>query len=233
VELTELNKFNLEDIEDRYTYNGKAVPRVTSIISKMISEDYLMGWSNYLGFKRQKYKDVIERAATYGTNTHLGLEMFLKNKEIPKDAPLVTLNGFKKWWGVINSDNDIKILGQECKLSCPWFGGTYDLLLSINGYTYLVDFKTSNHLSYKYCLQLSAYNYMLNYNNICNLSGIIILQLDKNIPSFKEFVLDFSNNNHKSFFELCEHTFLSLVYSYYHICKVEKDYKEISKGMYD
>lgn len=229
MELKDLNSLKLPNVEDRYTYNGNSVPRVTSIISKMISEDYLMGWSNYLGFKRQKYKDVIERAANYGTKTHLALEMFLKNKDIPKDAPLTTLNGFKKWWGIINSSNDIQILGQECKLSCPWFGGTYDLLITINGLVYLVDFKTSNHLSYKYCLQLAAYNYMLKYNKICKLSGIIILQLDKETPSFKEFVLDFSNFNHKSFFDFCEHTFLSLVYSYYYIINTEEWYTEISK----
>ena len=229
MELKDLNSFKLINLEDRYTYNNHPVPRVTSIISKMISEDYLMGWSNYLGFKRQKYKDVIERAANYGTKTHLALEMFLKNKEIPKDAPLTTLIGFKKWWSIINSNNNIQVLGQECKLSCPWFGGTYDLLLSIDGLIYLVDFKTSNHLSYKYCLQLAAYNYMLKYNNLYNLSGIIILQLDKNSPSFKEFVLNFSNENHKKFFDFCEHTFLSLVYSYYHIMKTEEYYNTISK----
>lgn len=231
MELAELDSFTLTNIEDRYIYNNHPVPRVTSIISKMISEEYLMGWSNYLGFKRQKYKDVIERAANYGTKTHLALEMFLKNKEIPKDAPLTTLKGFKKWWGIINSNNKVNILGQECKLSCPWFGGTYDLLITINDLVYLVDFKTSNHLSYKYCLQLSAYNYMLKYNKICKLNGIILLQLDKETPSFKEFILDLSNKKQKQFFDLCEHTFLSLVYSYYHINKVEEEYKTISKGI--
>ena len=41
----------------------------------------------------------------------------------------------------------------EETITCPYFGGTYDFLVEINGRNWLIDFKTSNHIGYKYnCL---------------------------------------------------------------------------------
>jgi hypothetical protein len=229
MELQDLNKIKLGLSEKRYLYNGISVPRVTNILSKTIHEDYLMQWSNSLGFKRKGYSATLKSSADYGTKTHNAVENYLKGLPITEDTPINPINGFINWWNIINLNNKVTILGQECKLVCPWFGGTYDMLIEINGAIYLVDFKTSNHLSYKYCLQLAAYNYMLKLNGITNLAGIIILQLKKDVPDFNEFVLNFDNPNHTSFFNFCENTFLSLVYSYYHILEAERLYKKLAE----
>ena len=45
--------------------------------------------------------------------------------------------------------------------------------------------------------------------------GCLVLLLDKQSPKFSEYVLDFSNDEHKKFIEECEETFMSLVYSFY------------------
>lgn len=227
--MEDLEKINSGLHSGAYVYNGIQVPRVTNILSKTIHEDYLLQWANSLGFKRKGYKQTVGAAADYGSKTHAGLELFLRGLPIPDGTPTNPINGFMKWWNMIKSSNNVTILGQECVLTCPWFGGTYDMLLEINGKVYLVDFKTSNHLSYKYCLQLAAYNYMLKFNNIANISGIIILQLKKDMPDFNEFVLDFTNPNHANYFNFCEHTFLSLVYSYYHILEAERMYKTLGE----
>jgi hypothetical protein len=68
---------------------------------------------------------------------------------------------------------------------------------------------------------------MLKFNKLENISGIIILQLRKEYPDFNEFVLDFDNPKHMGFFNFCEETFLSLVYSYYHILETERLYKSL------
>lgn len=211
--------------EPRYLYNGIPVPRVTEIISKMIHEDYLMRWANSLGFKRKSYKTEVDGAAKYGSSVHDSIDGYLDGKEMDPFAPKNPTNAFLKWWKQINDGNHVEILGKEFALTCPWFGGTYDLLLKINGRIFVVDFKTSNHLSYKYCLQLSAYRYMLRLGKICEPDGIIILQLRKDIPDFNEVVLDFSNKQHLDLINHCENTFLSLTYSYYHILEAERLYK--------
>ena len=209
---------------DRYTYNGKNVPRVTEVISKMINEEKIINWANCLGFKKKRYRDALEEAANFGTRVHSGIEYYLKGEKLPLDTPKTPMNSFKEWWKSINNGNTITILGQEQKLICKWYGGTYDCLLDINGRIFLVDFKTSNYVTYKYYLQLAAYSKVLREEKNINIDGVIILQIDKYKLKYREYVLDFNIPEHKSYFYLCERTFLSLLYSYYHISYLEENF---------
>lgn len=225
--------------DSSYEYNGIVVPRTTHILSSMLHEEYLMQWANTIGlYKRKKYIDEREKAAYIGTCAHELIEDYMNNNtyDINKfnirdinEYNMVknAIESYELWYNTIIQDNIVEILGMEQRLSCPWFGGTYDMLIKINGKVYLVDFKTSNHISYKYCLQVAAYKFMLNnYYNI-RIDGAIILQLDKKSISFEEYVLDFSNNKHNEFINLCTETYLSLVYGYYNRLKVEQMYKTI------
>lgn len=209
---------------DRYIYNGKNVPRVTEVISKMINEEKIINWANCLGFRKKRYRDALEEAANFGTRVHSGIEYYLKGEKLPLDTPKTPMNSFKEWWKSINNGNTITVLGQEQKLTCEWYGGTYDCLLDINGRIFLVDFKTSNHVTYKYYLQLAAYSKVLREEKNINIDGVIILQIDKYKLKYREYVLDFNIPEHKSYFDLCERTFLSLLYSYYHISYLEENF---------
>lgn len=210
--------------EKKYFHNGIPVPRVTEIISKMISEEYLLYWANGLGFKHQSYKKTIEAAADLGSLTHDLIHRFLTDKPSPTNN--IPYLAFRKWWMDINASNEVKVIGAEQELTCPYFGGTYDLLIEINGLLYLVDFKTSNHVSYKYFLQLAAYKYMLELQGY-NIAGCIILQLDKKEIKYTEYPLVFSNKDHFEYIQRSLHTFLSLVYSYYNIYQCETMYNNI------
>lgn len=225
--------FNFTDVDNLefeytdqsiYTYKGVKVPRVTVILSKMIHEDFLMYWSNNLGLKHKHYKSVLDEAARLGSKAHKGFEMFIKEGEVREDAPFFPMKAFLSWWNTIRENNKVEVLGQEHPLVCPYYGGTYDLLLSINGKKWLVDFKTSNKVTYKYFLQLAAYNMILRDYESTNLSGVMILQVEKNRPIYHEYFLDFDNPNQKAYFDVCERTFLSLLYGYYHITYLEKGF---------
>lgn len=225
-----------------YLYNGRKVPRVTEILSKMIHEEGLMNWSNYLGlYKRTKLKDELNRACSIGTVSHDNIEYYINHSIVDKLniqksvnnralIPIVNnvIESFKLWWEDI-SKNKIDIIGIENQLICKWYGGTYDLLISINGKIYLVDFKTSNHITYKYFLQLAAYRYILNAQDF-KISGCIILQLDKNTPKFDEYYLNLDIPKYYNFMKMCTNTFLSLVYGYYNINTAEKEYNSIFKS---
>jgi len=232
-----MNNFDLKDLEllgldfnseeNRYIYNNVPVPRVTAILSKTIHEDHLMVWANKIGYKHQNYTQVLQAAAEIGNKTHKSIENYLRSGvEEPDFIPFLS---FKSWWDLINKDNKISIIGMEEKLICQWFGGTYDCLLNISGSIYLIDFKSSNHISYKYFLQLSAYMYMLNLKGV-RVDGCLILQLSKYKISFKEYILDFKNSDHYNFINDCIHTFSSLVYSYYRIHYTENLYTKIFKN---
>ena len=223
--------------EDRYFYNNNPVPRVTELLSE-IHEEYLMLWANSLGFRRRRYKDELEMAAYIGTNVHEFIEQFLIKKEFNELTRVDTeyfvkinnaVNSFIMWYSDVSKNNNIEILGMEQKLVCPWFGGTYDVLLKINGKIYLGDFKTSNHVGYKYFLQLTAYKYMLEYYYNTKIDGCLILQLDKNCVAYEEYFLDFSNIEHLNFINQCTTTFLSLVYTYYNKLQTIDMYKNIFK----
>lgn len=222
--------------ETPYIYENCYVPRVTSILSSMLHEDYLMNWSNYIGlYKHKKYKDVLNLSADVGTYTHQAIENYLQNG-ISLDISTVpvcmqqevynTFHSFLMWWDIILQHN-IKILKEEYPLVCKYFGGTLDLLLEIDGKIYIVDFKTSNHLSYKYFLQLSAYRYMLRVNENIEVDGVIILQLSKTNHNFNEQILVFENTDHLQYMNACEQCFLSLVYAFYNRYYVENTYKSI------
>ena len=220
-------EFQISEASPMYQFNGNTVPRVTAVISNMIHEDSLMGWACGLGFKHISYNKVIKEACDYGIRTHHGIEIFLQENRIDEHAPQNSLNAFISWWNTLISNNIVQILGQEIPVVCQYYGGTYDLLVSINGEPWLVDFKTSNHVTYKYFLQLAAYNKVIRDEQKLNLRGAVILQLSKEAPIYTEYVLDFMNPNHKAYIENCERTFMSLLYSYYHIKYLEGEFKNV------
>jgi len=203
------------------------VPRVTEILSSMMHSDALMYWANNLGFQGIKYKTALNRAANIGTEAHNTIERFLRGKLSVMETENIPFKGFYLWYNnLIQLGYNVDIVGLEVRLSCKWFGGTYDMLIKINNKLFLVDFKTSNHVTEKYFLQLAAYRYMLALKGIF-IDGVIVLQLSKDSPGYNEYLLDESIYEHKLFMENCTRTFLSLVYAYYNIYYIKKEFKAL------
>ena len=191
----------------RYHINGRGIPSVTEILS-FVDNDGLISWANRIGRQGLNNKDVANKAAEFGTMVHESIEMYLKKKPIENEN--VCLDAFKEC-------HRVKVLGQEQSLFCEYFAGTYDLLISIDDKPYLIDFKTSNHVGYKYFMQLAAYRYLLYSQKDINIEGCIILQFDKQNPRYREFNLTFSNPYDYEFIENCHRAFFGLVYTYYNI----------------
>lgn len=229
---------NSKEFENRYIYEKMNIPRTTEILSSMLHEEYLMTWSNSLGFKRIGYKAYLREAADKGTYTHHSIEKFLIDKvepdfnKIPLFARDAAMNGYESfiaWWTYVNRSNKVKVLEVEKKLVCKYFGGTLDCLLEINGKKWLIDFKTSNHVGYRYYLQLASYAYMLREIGI-EVDGCLILQLDKTNIEYHEYVLDLANNEkHRKFFQNCIDEFLLLAAAYYGRLNIQREYKELMK----
>lgn len=215
--------------DTEYTHDGIPVPRVTEVISKMIHKDSLMYWANSLGFKGLKYSTVLNSAARLGTAAHYAIEMYLKNKL--EDSTNIPFLGFLSWYNTITQEIKlpIEVIMVEQRLTCKWFGGTMDALLKIGNKIYLVDFKTSNHITSNYFFQLAAYRFMLKLQKRIEIDGVIVLQLDKDSPGFNEYLLDFEKPDHAIFMNHCEVTFLSLVYAYYNVEYAERTYKSLFK----
>lgn len=233
----EMNPLLFKGIDSPYTYNGVEVPRVTSILSDMLHEEYLMGWANYMGrIKHMDHRKYTEEAAYIGTRVHHAIEYYLKGIANTEDTSFNDITdisirnacnsaflSFKRWWAII-MQHKYKILLQEESLVCPYYAGTLDLYIEIDGRKYLVDFKTSNHFNYKYHLQTAAYRRLLYYKYGFITDGIIILRLSKNNVSFEEQTLDLSNYDMLQYINDCDKCFQSLVYAYYNRFTVTQHY---------
>lgn len=207
-----------------YSYNGTYVPRVSDILN-LIDMDGLIGWGNYIGYvKRQRYADIKKTSTELGTKAHDLIEKYILASSIPAEE-CIPFNGFLKWWNCIINGNSVEVISTEEKLVCKWFGGTYDLLIRVNGKIYLVDYKTSNHITYKYFMQLSAYRYMLYIEKGINIDGCIILQLNKSEVGYNEYLLDLSMTEHNIFMNNCTTTFFNTLTTLYNVNTIKKQYK--------
>lgn len=235
-----------------YMYGDRCVPRVTEILSAMLHEEYLMNWAEKMGRFHRDRAEILESAADIGTLVHAACETFLKTrwistfdmKYIDRDRNTVkkcrnAFNSFLNWIDNLNKNYFWKPVYVEHHLVTPCYGGTLDALLEIGGKLYLIDFKTSNQLSYKYILQLAAYRYALRLLYSIDVDGCIVLRLDKyRANSFpEEMMIDLSDPTMAQFMNECEIMFMDLVSAYYNRLYVERYYMSITgkkaNGGYD
>lgn len=233
----EMNSIFIDINDSPYEYEGIKVPRVTHILSEMIHEDYLMDWANYVGrYKRQNHNDTRDHSAYIGTNVHSAIEKYTSMNFVDLFDDIDSVSdrlkmknafySFKQWWDIISLHN-YEIIFQEQPLICKYYGGTLDMLVSIDGLVYLVDFKTSNHFNYKYHLQTVAYRRMLYFQYGIIVDGIIILKLSKDQVFFEEQLLDLRDYSILEYINQCERTFISLVYAYYNRKIVERKFNDL------
>lgn len=233
----EMNSIFIDINDSPYEYEGIKVPRVTHILSEMIHEDYLMDWANYVGrYKRQNHNDIRDHSAYIGTNVHSAIEKYTSMNFVDLFDDIDSVSdrlkmknafySFKQWWDIISLRN-YELIFQEQPLVCKYYGGTLDMLVSIDGLVYLVDFKTSNHFNYKYHLQTAAYRRMLYFQYGIIVDGIIILKLSKDQVFFEEQLLDLRNYSILEYINQCERTFISLVYAYYNRKIVERKFNDL------
>lgn len=237
----------IKDLEIRnstksnYSIDDKRVPRVTEILSAMMHEDNLMNWANGLGWKRISYRAFMKDAQDKGTYSHLAIEIFLRQGRIDLDTDLQIpnqkirdtvescLDGFIQWWNELHKlHKNIKLIYLEETMINEYFGGTCDCLLQVDGEYWLLDFKTSNHMNYKYSLQLAAYRYLLKNTKNINISKCMILRLDKLNHFYETQEFNLSNKDHLNYIENCEQTFMILLTAFKMRMYTNLQYQEIT-----
>lgn len=235
--LDRCKEIQIELEETPYEMNGKKIPRVTSILSSMLSEEFLLAWANSVGlYQHKSYTYYRNKATNIGSAVHEAICMFIQEGKVSefnelrnldeKDAAKKSFSAFYDWWSVIQK-NRYQVILQEAPMITDYCGGTLDLFMAINGRKYLIDFKTSSQLGFKYYLQLAAYRRMLFdvYGYTCD--GCILLRLDKKSGKYQEVILDLNNYNDLEFMNDCDRTFISLLYAYYNRMKIESNHSYV------
>lgn len=199
-----------------YKYNDVGVPRVSEILSSCIGDgNSLTKFIANMGSKYFKFMDMIFNT---GTMAHTMIEdylttgsikdtsVYLQDELMSNANPTQALNcfhNFQSWLHYMNSQGFIvNVIEIEKSMSCPWYGGTCDLIAEIiypdgRRANYILDFKSSKEINFRYFLQTMLYLKLYNYNKFCgdpayqlNIDGIGIIRLDKNKDIFEYIVLD-------------------------------------------
>ena len=236
VDNVDMNKLN-----KRYMYNGVPVPRVTTILEYCSgSNEYLMRWAARLG---DKYTYEKQRTLDIGSKVHevieeyltLGTTYGLKNlSSSMKNEVQTSFNNFLSWYKrvTVNFGWRIEIFASEIPLICPWFGGTADAIMVINGRRYIIDFKTSKKLTLEYFIQVSVYKWIIDnfYPDLGVIDGIGLLRFDKTYNVYEDIYLDVSNNDDSSFINYCQQIFSLALNLYYSMKSMEVDMNTIKKN---
>ena len=220
-------------IWDHYIHNELRVPRVTHIIKQCVDQTNLIAWAAKVGYSKQNYYR--NKALEIGTAVHELIDRYLMSKYVYHDEFTVDyseymedyrssiyncIENFKLWCKRLEDNMiNIEVLYIEETVSCPWYAGTIDAILKINGANYIVDFKTSKEISSEYLLQTSAYMWIINNGytpHIPHIDGIGIIRVNKNAHnSFEDlFLNDFDPSNHNMIINF-QNCFASFVNSYY------------------
>lgn len=199
--------------------------RVTKILDE-INNPYIIQWANSLGFRHLSYTQELSKYANLGTKVHNEIEdilhrincpFYFTNYETPGAYAFYTWLDEKKKQGL-----KLKVLDIEKSIVGKYFCGTLDCIMQIGGKTYLIDFKTSNSISYKYYMQLCAYRYLLILSGYqYPIDKMMILQVDKYNPDkYKEYIIDCKKDIDK--IDLMTNAFLELVLLSYKLDKLRK-----------
>lgn len=157
------------DFLDKRVYQrseGVYYPSVTSILSAMPADPFFLAWMQDVG----KNADIIrDKAAREGTQVHEGIEKLIKGEKLDWVDEYGNAKYNLQVWKMLLKFQDFYNLVKPVPLASEMFlysdryqyAGTTDFLCKVGNEeyseTWLIDFKSSNHVGLSYNLQLSAY----------------------------------------------------------------------------
>lgn len=141
---------------------GVYYPSVTSILSAMPADPFFLQWIQDVGKNSELIRD---KAAREGTQVHEGIEKLLKGEKLDWVDEYGNARYNLTVWKMLLKFQDFYNLVKPQTLASEMFlysdkyqyAGTTDYLCQVANETWLIDFKTSNHIGLSYDLQLAAY----------------------------------------------------------------------------
>ena len=185
----ELRQITLNDARFYQRFPGVFYTSVTTILGYFPKGYFFETWTKDVGHNADI---IMRRAADEGTQVHKACEAFLKGKEVRwiESDGRVNYNthvwkmilGFVDFW---NTYKPKLIMSEEFMYSDEHkYCGTLDLLVEIDGETWILDIKTSNSVHESHHLQLSAYTkaYEEVHKRKVDRNGVIWLKSSKRGP---------------------------------------------------
>jgi hypothetical protein len=136
----------IEFFEKTHTYivDGKETPSVTTVLNRLNNYSYID-------------KDVLARAAKFGTAVHKATELYDKN-ELDIDTLDAALLPYVEGWDLFLQDYKPDFLEIEYRISSVYgYAGTLDRYAKIKDYRATIDIKSGSTIPKTTGLQLAAY----------------------------------------------------------------------------
>ena len=141
--------------------DGNYFPSVTTVLEAYPKGKRFEQWLKDVG---NEADDIVDRAATQGTNVHDAIERLLKGNEVIWED--YTMDE----WKMILKFNEfftqthpiVEAIEHNLVSVSVGCGGTIDLVCEINGERWLIDFKTSGDIYDNHYVQLATYAVMWN-----------------------------------------------------------------------
>ena len=166
-----VEKYNYKDLKKQegpsrsyLTPDGKALPSVTTILSRTKDKTFLKEWRARVG--EAKAEKIISDSSQIGTALHLYIEHYV-NEHAYKDLTDIGIQAGKMAQVIIDHDEGLKkiseVWGSEVHLYYPGkFAGTTDMVGVYDGRPAIIDFKQTNRPKKRewvqdYLMQLAAY----------------------------------------------------------------------------
>lgn len=191
----ELKQINFLDRRVYKRSEGVYYPSVTTILQYMPKNKFFESWLKDVGHNADL---IMRRAGKEGTQVHEAAEALVLGQEVSwmddygnaKYSQIVweMILKFYEFW---NTHKPELISAEDFVYSDEYkFAGTADLVVKMDGETWLLDLKTSNSLHKSYDLQLAAYAKALEETKGIKIdrTGIIWLKAQSRGPSKKEGV---------------------------------------------
>ena len=191
----ELKQINFLDRRVYKRSEGVYYPSVTTILQYMPKNKFFESWLKDVGHSADL---IMRRAGKEGTQVHEAAEALVLGQEVSwmddygnaKYSQLVweMILKFYDFW---NTHKPELISAEDFVYSDEYkYAGTADLVVKMDGETWLLDIKTSNNLHKSYDLQLASYAKALEESKGIKIdrTGIIWLKAHSRGPSKKEGV---------------------------------------------
>ena len=175
--------------------NGEVVPSVTQILNAVIAKPGLQKWANQLGLNNKSLDNESRATLDTGKLLHAYIQADLEGAIVnevgytPEQISLAkkSFAQYLRW----KDSKQIKVIKTEYVMVSEKYkyGGTIDALLEIGGELTLLDWKSSTHISLDYKLQVAAYLYLLQEQNIMP-NRVGVLRLPKTDGEFEYYEAD-------------------------------------------
>jgi len=175
--------------------NGEIVPSVTQILNAVIAKPGLQKWANQLGLNNKSLDNESKSTLGVGKLLHAYIQADLEGATVDEvgytqeqiASAKKSFAQYLRW----KDNKQVKAIKTEYIMVSEKYryGGTLDALLEIDDELTLLDWKTSTHISLDYKLQVAAYLYLLQEQNITP-SRVGVLRLPKTDGEFEYYEAD-------------------------------------------